>query len=492
MSKSQTNILLIMTDQQRFDSLGCYGCEAVNTPNLDRLAAEGVLFENCVVANPVCTPSRASIWTGKDLPGHGVMRLYDNLHEDEVLFPVHLQQLGYRTGLFGKLHVSSMLAESRGRHPHDGFDAYEWCNEACVYMESDQHAYRKWLEKQNPELCARMLEHKREVKDIPREFHLTHWAAQRTIEFIDESGDHPWFACMSVFDPHNPYDCGPRSYMDRIDGGKIPKAIDTPLEGRPSAHARESHEGYLGDFDEFRNEDIQEMRRGYYSMIELLDDEVGRVLDCLEQKGQLDNTLVIFTSDHGDMMGDHRLLVKGAFFYDACVNVPLLMRWPKKLAEGRRIQTPVQNYDLAATVLEAAGLSAGERSCLLPESRSLLEMLAGKPELARDYVTCRYRNTGIRNGNRYWEPEIHGTMIRDERWKLCYYHSSDEGELYDMHSDPEERCNLWNDPESLKVRTRLKLALEKSVSDAEFQRPPRGGENLPPANMLLSNQLVRN
>jgi arylsulfatase A-like enzyme len=203
MGHSQPNILLIMTDQQRFDSLGCYGCDAVNTPNLDRLAAEGVLFENCVVANPVCTPSRASIWTGKDLPGHGVMRLYDNLHEDEVLFPVHLQQLGYRTGLFGKLHVSSMLAESRGRHPHDGFDAYE-------------------------------------------------------------------------------------------------------------------------------------------------------------------------------------------------------------------------------------------------------------------------------------------------RWKLCYYHSSDEGELYDMHSDPEERCNLWNDPESLKVRTRLKQALDKSVSDAEFQRPPRGGENLPPANMLLSNQLVRN
>ena len=95
--KDSPNILLIMTDQQRYDSLGCYGCKAVNTPNLDRLASEGVLFEKCVVSNPVCTPSRASMWTGKDLPEHGVYRLYDNLHKDEVIFPVHLQKLGYRT-----------------------------------------------------------------------------------------------------------------------------------------------------------------------------------------------------------------------------------------------------------------------------------------------------------------------------------------------------------------------------------------------------------
>ena len=131
MSNSKPNILLIMTDQQRVDSLGCYNCDAVKSPNLDRLADEGVLFENCVVSNTICTPSRASIWTGKDLPGHGVMRLYDNLHEDEVLFPVHLQKHGYRTALFGKLHVSSMIAESTGRHPNDGFDVYEWTNEAC-------------------------------------------------------------------------------------------------------------------------------------------------------------------------------------------------------------------------------------------------------------------------------------------------------------------------------------------------------------------------
>ncbi len=488
MSKSKPNILLIMTDQQRSDSLGCYNCDAVKSPNLDRLAHEGVLFENCVVSNPICTPSRASIWTGKDLPGHGVMRLYDNLHEDEILFPTYLQQHGYRTALFGKLHVSSMIAESNGRHPHDGFDVYEWCNEACVCMESDQHAYRKWLEKQNPEFCQRMMKLKRDVKDIPSELHLTHWSAQRTIDFIKETGDAPWFACMSVFDPHNPYDCGPQEYMNRIDEEKIPEPVENTLEGRPSAHFRESHEGYLGDFDAFSPEDIREMRRGYYSMMELLDDEVGRVIECLEEQGKLDNTLVIFTSDHGDMMGDHRLMVKGAFFYDACVNVPLIIHWPEKLAPGKKIQTPVQNFDLAATILQAAGISSEECSRLLPESFNMLNTVADESS-AREYVTCRYRNTGIRSGNRYWNPEIQGTMIRDKRWKLCYYHTTDEGELYDMLNDPDELNNRWNNPEFQAEQTRLKKALDVRTSEIEFQRPPRGGENLPPANMLMNNSI---
>lgn len=479
-SKDKPNILLIMTDQQRFDSLGCYDCKAVNTPNLDRLAKEGVLFENCVVANPVCTPSRASMWTGKDLPDHGVYRLYDNLHEDEVLFPVHLQKLGYRTGLFGKLHVSSMIAESKARHSNDGFDVYEWCNEACVYMDSELHAYRKWLENQAPEFCARMIREKRDVKDIPKELHLTHWAAEQTINFIDESTDSSWFACMSVFDPHNPYDCGPQKYMDRIKDENIPPVISSDLARRPESHLRESHDGYLGDFQDFTEQDIIEMRRGYYSMLELLDDEVGRVLECLEKNGQLDNTLIIFTSDHGDMLGDHQLLVKGAFFYDACVNVPLMMRWPGHLEAGMRLSAPVQNFDIAATILSAAGLES---------EYDLVNAANGDTNAFRDYAFCRYRNTGIRSGNRYWEPEIHGTMIRDERWKLSYYHSSGDGELYDMKNDSEEKNNLWNNAKYSDIKKKLKNELDAAVSEREFQRPPRGGENLPPPNRLMNNSI---
>lgn len=489
--KTQPNILLIMTDQQRYDSLGCYDCNAVNTPNLDRLANDGVLFENCVVSNPVCTPSRASLWTGKDLPEHGVYRLYDNLHEDEVLFPSYLQELGYRTGLFGKLHVSSMIAESKARHPNDGFGVYEWCNEGCICMDSKLHAYRKWLEEKDPDFCRRLMKDKRDVKDIPRNLHVTHWAAERTIDFIDSSGDQPWFACMSVFDPHNPYDCGPQEYMNRIDYEKIPSPVVSELGCRPHAHTMESNDGYLGDIKHFTEQDIIEMRRGYYSMIELLDDEVGKVLEGLDKRGQTDNTLVIFTSDHGDMLGDHRLLVKGAFFYDACVKVPLIMRWPEHFPKGKRISTPVQNFDIAATILQASGLSSEDCSQLIPISHNLFEVARGNSQKVRDYAICRYRNTGIRNGNTYWEPEIHCTMIRNEDWKLCFYHDTEEGELYDLQHDPDEKKNLWENSKFDEVKNILRQALNEAVSDEEFIRPPRGGENLPPANMLLNNQLKK-
>ncbi len=479
MKREQANILLIMTDQQRYDSLGCYGCKAVNTPNLDRLASEGVLFENCVVANPICTPSRASMWTGKDLPGHGVYRLYDNLHEDEVLFPVHLQKSGYRTGLFGKMHVSSMDKEAQVRHPNDGFDVYEWCNEASSRMGSEFHGYRKWLEEKNPELCARMIREGRGVKNVPQELHLTHWAAERTINFIENSGEQPWFACMSVFDPHNPYDRGPQKYMDKIKVENIPAPLSSDLGRKPEAHLRESHGGYMGDFQNFTEQDIIDMRRGYYSTLELLDDEVGRVFEHLEKNGQFDNTLIIFTSDHGDMLGDHQLMAKGAFFYDPCIKVPLIMRWPGKLQAGSRISAPVQNYDIASTVLNVAGLEA---------DYDLIRAANGDQTALRNYVFCRYRNTGVCSGKCYWEPEIHATMIRNERWKLCYYHSSDEGELYDMRNDPDEKDNLWNNAKYSDIQAEFKKLLDEAVSNEEFERLPRGGETFP-ASVLMNNAM---
>jgi len=132
---SKPNILLIMTDQQRYDSLGCYGFKGIATPNLDRLASEGVLFENCYVNNPICTPSRASIFTGKHLPGHGVYRLNDMLPKDEVVFTKRLQDVGYQTALIGKLHISAAMFELENRNENDGFDIYDWCHEPAIFLD---------------------------------------------------------------------------------------------------------------------------------------------------------------------------------------------------------------------------------------------------------------------------------------------------------------------------------------------------------------------
>lgn len=478
------NILLILTDQQRFDSLSCTGCNVIDTPNLDRLAQEGMLFENCICSSPVCTPSRASLWTGKDLLAHGVYRLYDDLDEHEILFPELLRRRKYRTGLFGKLHVSSLHKEAWKRHPNDGFDVYEWCNEACLYMDSPLHGYRKWLEKRDPAFCRLLMREQRKLKHIPAELHFTRWAAEKTVEFISENIDRLWFACMSVFDPHNPYDCGPRDYFDAIDENRIPDPIPAAESGRPVAHLREAREGYLGDINNFSNEDIRKMRRGYYSSLKFLDDEVGRVLRLLEKTGQLDHTLIIFSSDHGDMLGDHGLLVKGNFFFDACVRVPLLLRLPGRFEGGRRITENVQNFDIAPTILSAAGYSAMELAELMPGARDLAD-----ENVFRDYVICRYRNTGIRSGSRYWSaPEMHGTMIRDNRWKLCDYPLAGEGELYDLENDPQEFDNLWKKPEFRKIRQRLQSALQQQVSAAEYSHVSPGGQTLPPAGFQIDNR----
>ena len=188
MDRPRPNILLLMTDQQRYDSLGCYGVDFAHTPNLDGLARDGVVFEHCYVNNPICTPSRASLFTGKHLAGHRVHHLYDNLPDSEVLFTKHLQDLGYTTALFGKLHVSSIHTEATERHVNDGFDTYEACREGCFQMDAPYQAYARWLEERDPVFYERLKREGRGVLHPPQELHMTHWAAERTIDFLRSRG----------------------------------------------------------------------------------------------------------------------------------------------------------------------------------------------------------------------------------------------------------------------------------------------------------------
>lgn len=491
------NILIVMTDQQRYDSLGCYGCEAAHTPNLDRLAKQGVLFENCYVSNPICTPSRASMMTGKTVPGHGVYRLYDNLPEDEVLFTKRLQQAGYRTALFGKLHVSGRLYEAQKRHPNDGFDIYEWCLEPSIHMDSRFNGYTRWLKKKSPDFYQRLKRERRKLLHVRREFHMTHWAAERTIDLIRKSGlDKPFFILMSVFDPHNPYEGYPVEMAKLIDANKIRDPItQAPMGGEPAAIGHERRRSYLGEFSEFSAEELKKMRRDYLASIALFDLEVGRVLGALEEKGIADNTLVVFTSDHGDMLGDHRLFVKGAFFYDPSVRVPLIIRWPGRLPNGKRVAELVQLQDLAATVLCAAGLASDDARQSMPDSHDLLALANGKVEKIRDYVTCTYRNTGLFNTGMYPDPPIYATMIRDKRYKVNVYLNPDgskepiEGQLFDMLNDKNEMNNLWDSPNHRDVRLKLTDMLLEWETRQELKLGSRGGDMFPSRSQRLDNRL---
>jgi arylsulfatase A-like enzyme len=487
--QGQPNILILMTDQQRYDSLGCYGADWVKTPNLDRLASQGVIFDNYYATNPICTPSRASLFTGKHLPGHGVYKLHDILPEDEICFSKRLQQRGYHTALFGKMHVSGRIYEEARRHPNDGFDIYEWCLESMLAMDSPLNGYAPWLKVQNREFHDRLKTEGRKLLHHPRALHLTHWAAERTIDYIRNAPkDRPFFCKMSVFDPHNPYEDYPPEMLEYVDEKGIPRPIErSTREKRPEGILKERNHSYLGGFDKFDREDFHKMRLGYFASIALFDLEVGRVLQALEEAGWADNTLVIMTSDHGDMLGDHELLVKGAFFYDPCVKIPLIMRWPGRIPAGGRTAELAQIHDLAATALSAGGFSKAELNQWMPDALDLAPVAAG--DKGHEHAICCYRNSGISDQGVAWDPPVHCTMFRDRRFKLNVYHGEQLGELYDMQEDPQELNNLWDSPDHQKVRLDLTEKLVEWMFTQELSSDARGGQALPDPRQRLVNAL---
>ena len=493
------NILLILTDQQRWDSLGCYGATWVDTPNLDRLAADGVRFDRCYCTNAICTPSRASLWTGKHLPGHGVYRLDDILPRDEVLFTEHLRKAGYRTGLFGKLHVSGRKFEDEKRHPGDGFDEYKWALEGPLNMDAPMQAYSRWLEEKDPAMHKKMKKLGRDLHHPPRNIHFTRWAAEGAIGFINENaGIRPFFCCMSVFDPHNPYEGYPIEYADRVYPSRFPDTIIDEHDDAPMHVHREREHSYLGDVDAFAADDVMRMRTGYHASIALIDDEVGRVLEALEDSGTAEDTLVIFASDHGDMLGDHRLLVKGAMFYDGCIRVPLILRWPRALPKALAIPSPVQLHDIAATVLSAAGIDlpwneSEEAIC----GRDLSPLIRGEISRVREDTVNLYRNSGINRTSRDWDPPLNASMILDERYKLSLYHGDHNdhpaGDLYDLVKDPFERNNLWLDTGSATVRAHLmQRLLDWMVKNEIAYLGSRGGTAVVKPEEFISNTIDPN
>jgi arylsulfatase len=482
------NILMIMTDQQRRDTLGAYGCGWIPTPNLDRLASQGTLFTRATVNNTICTPSRASIFTGKPVPGHGVYRVHDNLPADEVLFTERLRlEAGYQTALFGKLHVSGRVEEEKKRHPNDGFDIYEWCLEASAGMDSRFNGYVEWLRMKSPEFLTDLRQRRRGVLHHPEELHFTTWAAERTIDFIEARKDsaRPFFCLMSIFDPHDPYQDHPLAARDLIDRERIPDPIERPEA--PACVRREQEGCYLGRVADFNAEEIREIRLGYAASLAFADLQIGRVLDALEESGMVKNTLVIFTSDHGDQLGDHGLFVKGVGLYEPSVGVPLILRWPGQVPAGKRCDALVQGHDIAATCLAAAGLEA---KAFGSESEDLVSVIA-KGRAARNAAITVYRNSGVSNRGVFWDPPMQSTMARDERYKLTLYscERQSELELFDVEADQKELRNLAGSVDHRDIELSLLAKIASFLQQEVATLPPRENPSIPDPSQMLQNRL---
>ena len=467
------NILLILTDQQRWDSLGFYDIPGVHTPNLDSLATTGICYTQCYVNNPICTPSRASLWTGKHLPGHGVYHVHDVLPADEILFPHFLREAGYDTALFGKLHVAGHMWEMKYRHQWDGFNNYEWAPDPNGYHGCET-AYSRWLAINHPDILDRWQRDGNRIGHVRTDAHFTTWAANRTVDYLHRmQGTHqPFFCCMSVFDPHNPYTNYPAEYRDLLNVDALPDihAPDEPFEHRPIAHRLEARKKSRSD--------LIESRIGYHAAISLIDEQVGRVLGALDETKFSQNTVVIFASDHGDMLGDHGLTTKGAFMYDACTRVPMIIHHPERL--GSYIETtPCQLHDVAATVLTLAQCQQAER---MPDSCNLLN---SEDLRQRGHAVSMHRNSSVGHGG-YYNPELHVSMWREGDYKLSLYHSPEPGptdswgELFDLKNDPGEMINLWSDTSMQDTRDQLIYKLSAFLVRQDAQGRSRGEPALPP------------
>ncbi len=479
---NRPNILWFCTDQQRFDTIHALGNPHISTPNLDRLVAEGVAFTHAFCQSPICTPSRASFLTGR-YPANvrGCMNGNEEWGEGAPLVTALLAESGYDCGLSGKFHLAGAHGREEPRPKDDGYRVFHWSHDPEDRYPSG-HAYADWLAAQGYSLR----DLREDPASIPPDLHQTTWCTDRAIDFLSEKRRKgPWLMSVNVFDPHTPFD-PPQEYRDRYDASKMP----APLF-RQSDIATQS--AIPGDFPNAsrppQDFNAQDVLAAYYAMIELIDDNVGRLLDALEETGQRQNTVIIFTSDHGEMLGDHGLLLKGCRFYEGAVRVPLIISWPGQfpLQEEPVIQdspdddgsgeeeetTPeesnasasddspapagfvssalVELIDIAPTLLELAGLPIPLRM----QGRSLLPILRGEqsPNQHRDFVRCEFyraQNPAVVTRAKY--EGSYATMYRNTHHKIVVYHGHEQGELYDLENDPGEFENLWNEPDHADLR----------------------------------------
>ncbi|MEO1018694.1 MAG: sulfatase-like hydrolase/transferase [Pseudomonadota bacterium] len=453
------NILWYCTDQQRFDTISRLGNPHIRTPRLDAFSERGMTFTRAYVQSPICTPSRASMLTGRYPASHHVHRNgNDRFPSEEKLVTKILAENGYDCGLVGKLHLSA--AAGHEERVDDGYRYYKWSHHPRPNLDPEHHAYHQWLEQEkgvsHEELYA-------PIKSfcgpgVPAEYHQTTWITEMAIRFVEEKRDGPWMLSLNPFDPHPPFD-PPPEYLERYD----PSALPPPLF-RESDLLRQKNFAEItqqtveamdprGEMPDPATTNIdasnigytpptqfngQKVKAAYYAMIELIDHEFGRLLDALDAMGELDNTLIIFHSDHGEMLGDHGLLYKGCRFFEGLVHVPLMIAWPGKVREKLKSDALVELVDLAPTMLDAAGIEVPSSM----QGESLWPILTGAkdPIFHKPHVVSHFYDAIGSSSN---SPGSHGTMYMDGRYKHIVYHGTGLGELFDLELDPGEFVNLW-------------------------------------------------
>jgi arylsulfatase A-like enzyme len=469
------NFLLILSDQLRADALGCYGNAIVQTPNLDRLAQSGVVYEQCIVTQPTCTPSRASILTGC-YPSALRTRMVGCRTPDDPRFVTHaLAQAGYHTASIGKIHLRPQAEEpaaiaatrdADGIYNYYGFQEIELVNghgDKCFGP-----SYTPWLEAQmTGAIRAEQRQPRRYAHgtqdtyayDLPLAVHPTTYIGDRAVDFLKRTGDEPFFLHVSFPDPHQPF-CVPEPYADMYRAEEMPPPLP-PLDiatlppwygeaytGKgspcvldpPGARVDRVTGTKPDNYQRYTVADFQQTKAIYYGMISLLDDAIGRILHTLHETGLDRNTVVLFMADHGEYLGDYGLTGKGLLF-DCALRVPLLIAGPH-IQGGRRMADIASTVDIAPTLLDLANVSE-------PEGVQGLSM---GPQLIGNRTPVR--QGAITENDDDFVP-MRARALTTNDWKIVRYGGTPLGELYDRLADPDEQHNLWNNPVYKEIQANL-------------------------------------
>ncbi|WP_226529218.1 choline-sulfatase [Metabacillus niabensis] len=428
----QPNIVMIMADQMAFDVIGALGHPTVKTPNIDRLVQSGVTFENAYCNSPICAPSRASFVSGKFISNIGV---YDNgseLSSDTPTFLHHLRRAGYETVLSGKMHFvgpdqlhgfEHRLTKdihtaafdltpdwSRGVYPNHGTGVKRLKNPGVMEINNNLDYDEKVLH--------------RTLEQI------------RTFKRKKEEEKRPFFLCSSFFHPHDPFHIT-EEYWNMYEDSFIPMP-DIPCENLENMHPfnqwiQTHHEI---DICELSEEEMKRNRRAYYGMVTYFDQKVGQIVNELERLDMLENTIIVVTSDHGEMLGEHGMWFKRTF-YDHATKVPLIFSFPKRFPAGKKVREVVSLVDLAPTFMALGAVPDREKWFGELDGDNLEALLIGEDANWKDEVICEYYGEGP------IQPLI---MLRSGAYKFVYVHE-EKPLLFDLENDPQECTNLADSPE---------------------------------------------
>lgn len=462
MAEIKPNVIVMMTDQQKATASHLWGSPFCETPSLERMATEGVLYDNAFTPHPLCVPARVSLWTGQYPHMHGSRRNETWMAPDALhAFKIWKAQ-GFHCGLIGKNHCFNSLDDlglfdtwleiSHGGLPDVTFlKGMEWYRSREGINAA--HKLRRTMTPQSPHFSWA-------VSDFPLEDYGTGLIAGQTVRFLEKHREDPFALWVSFPDPHEPW-VVPQKYFDMFppDVVQLPICREGEFEEGSGAPERNRILYQMLGMEGDNLDDIYGLLAAYYGMVRFIDDGVGQILDALDNLGMRENTIVVFCADHGDFAGEHRMQCKGGAFYDALTHVPLIISWPGHIPQGASSDAMVSLVDIVPTLFTLQGLpvppSMAEPGLPVaidaPQREAAFsEYGAGGPPFTTADLEAMPQPFGRKTliASLHWrEAEGRRKMVRTRRWKYVHDPMGDDiDELYDLQKDPWELVNVAGDP----------------------------------------------